>query len=207
MFTFDISEKRLNRFKEVASRRQTDLTVILENVHDLHNIGAVLRSCDAVGIDEIFIIDTDPRLLGRKLSDNKSSSTGINKWIKIHEFNSILSCITAVSEKYERIIGTALGEKSKSIHDFDYTSSTAFIFGNEKEGITPELQKHIDYNMIIPQFGFAQSLNISVACAVTLYEVLSQREQKGMYASKESSTILNRFRSIDEGKRLNKIKN
>ena len=207
MFTLDITDQRLDRFKEVASKRQLDLTVVLENVHDLHNIGAVLRSCDSVGIDEVYLIDTDPRLQGRKLAESKSSSTGINKWIKIHEFDSVDRCMEVVKNKYNRAIGTKLGVQSKSLHDYDYTLSTALVFGNEKDGITKDLVKHLDHNMVIPQFGFAQSLNISVACAVTLYEVMRQRLKKDMYIDKEAPEIVDRFRIIDETKRLNKAKN
>lgn len=205
MFRLDISEERLSKFNKVASLRQTDLTLILENVHDLHNIGAVLRSCDSIGIDEIYLIDTDPRLFGRKISDSKSSSTGISKWIRINEYDNIEDCIVEVRKKYNRIIGTKLDEDSKSVYDIDYTTSTAFVFGNEKDGITDGLTQYIDDNMVIPQHGFAQSLNISVACAVTLYEALRQRELKDMYKPKDAEAIVNRFRQIDESKRLNKI--
>ena len=205
MFRLDISESRLSKFKQVASHRQTDLTVVLENVHDLHNIGAVLRSCDSVGIDEIYLIDSDPRLTDRKISESKSSSTGIIKWIRINEYDSVEKCMMDVRSKYKTVIGTLLGDESKSLFDLDYTSSTALVFGNEKDGITEELAAHLDHNMIIPQFGFAQSLNISVACAVTLYEVLRQRMNQDMYGSGKNDEIVHRFRTIDEDKRLNKI--
>ncbi|MEE9373654.1 MAG: RNA methyltransferase [Saprospiraceae bacterium] len=205
MFSLDISESRLEKFKRVSSKRQTDLTVVLENVHDLHNIGAVLRSCDSVGIDEIYVIDTDSRLVGRKLIDNQSSSTGINKWITIHEYNDISKCITDLKKKYDLIIGTILDNTAKSIYSYNYLGKTAIVFGNEKDGITPDLQNHIEHYMVIPQVGFAQSLNISVACAVTLYEVYRQRDEKGFYKPKDADSILNRYRHIDENKRLNKI--
>ena len=205
-FFIDISENRKERFKDVASLRQLDLTVLLENVHDLHNIGAVLRSCDSVGIDEVYILDTDPRLIGRKITDNKSSSTGINKWMNIHRFDDMESCMDTIKSKYSRIIGTVLGKESISLYDFDYVGSTALVFGNEKEGITPQLQKFLDANMLIPQVGFAQSLNISVACAVTLYEVFRQRLSAGLYVPKEADNILKRYRQINEIGKLNKAK-
>lgn len=204
MFKLDISDKRLEKFESVASRRQLDLTVLLENVHDLHNIGAVLRSCDSIGIDEIYVLDTDPRLVGRKLNDNQSSSTGINKWIRIHQYTDMDKCMSDIKAKYEQVIGTVIKEDSKDLYAYDYTGSTVIVFGNEKEGITSELQKHLDHNMVIPQVGFAQSLNISVACAVTLYEVYRQRSSKNQYIGQDNADISSRYRMINETKKLHK---
>jgi len=205
MFNIDISENRKEKFIKVASLRQRNLTVVLENVHDLHNIGAVLRSCDSVGIDEVYIIDTDPRLIGRKLN-NKSSSTGINKWMVIHQFNDTPQCMKVIRSIYDQVIGTVLVENSKSLYDYDYTESMALVFGNEKEGISKELATYLDKNMIIPQVGFAQSLNISVACAVTLYEVYRQRAIAGKYTPSKAPNILLRYRQIHENKKLNKAR-
>ena len=205
-YKIDISEKRLERFEKISSLRQTDLTVVLENVHDPHNIGAILRSCDSIGIDEVYIIDTDPRLQGRSLQ-NKGSSTGINKWIKINYFTNIDECIHEVKSRFSYLVGTVIGNDSKSLYHLDYSKSTAFVFGNEKDGITDDLAKHLDQNMLIPQVGFAQSLNVSVACAVTLYEAMRQRLKTNNYEKKSQPEVLQRFINADQTKRLNKINN
>lgn len=201
-----LTEKRILKLKEVSSYRQTDLTVILENVHDPHNIGAVLRSCDSVGIDEIFILYTEDRLKKRGLQKSDSSSTGINQWIQIHYYTDLDSCIADVRSKYKKILGTNLKEDSNSLYDLDLTDSVALAYGNEKDGLSEEFIAIIDGNFIIPQVGFAQSLNISVACAVSLYETFRQRNNKGKYQSKDQSAIYNRFVELHKAKRTKKSK-
>jgi len=202
----EISENRLEKFKRVSGLRQLDLTVVLENVHDPHNIGAILRSCDSIGIDEIFIIDTDPRLQGR-IIENHGSSTGISKWMKIKYFTEIEACIKEVKKRFDLIVGTVIKPNSHDLYDLDYSGSTAFVFGNEKDGITDELSNYIDKNILIPQVGFAQSLNVSVACAVTLYEAKRQRLKKNMYQENANDEIMQRFIDTDQKKRLNKARN
>lgn len=179
-----MTPERQKRFIDVLSKRQGDLTVILENVHDPHNIYAVMRTCDAIGIGEIYILYTKPThaLIGRK------SSGSARKWIKENYFMDRAACFEAVKSRYDRVIGTHLGEASEEIYDLDLSQSTAFLFGNEKDGVTQESLALCDGNMHIPQFGMIKSLNISVACAVTLYEALRQRKEHGSYnrSGKES---------------------
>ncbi len=169
------TEERIRTFKNHIANSQNDLTVLLENVHDKHNIGAVIRSCDAVGIREIYILYTDPRLQKRYEEVGISSSTGVVKWIKIHYYEDLTACILALRNKYERIIGTHLNSEATSLYTLDFNVSSVIAFGNEHEGLTKDVLSHCDTNMIIPQFGMVQSLNISVACAVTLFEACRQR--------------------------------
>ncbi len=174
-----LTEQRERRFREVAARRQRDLTVVLENVHDPHNIGAVMRTCDAVGIGEIFIIYTEEGLKARGIG--KSSSSGTKKWVKVNYFENIGECLEDVKKKYKNIFATHLGEKSVDMHDLKLAEPMALLFGNEHDGVSQEALSLCDGNFIIPQFGMVQSLNISVACAVTLYEALRQRKLTGKY--------------------------
>ncbi len=175
-----ISEKRLEKFARVAALRQ-DMTVILENVHDRHNIGAVLRSCDAVGIQELFILYTEKRLQERHLDEVKSTSTGVRKWMDVHFFTEIEPCFKEVRERYDLVLGTHLAEDSKDLYTLDLTKKVALLFGNEHEGISSEALTHCDGNFTIPQFGMVGSLNISVACAVTIYEAARQRKAADLY--------------------------
>lgn len=166
----------------VAAFRQK-MTVVLENVHDPHNIGAVLRTCDAVGIQEVFIIYTDERLDAQRLNNIKVSSTGVRKWMDIHIFHSVEECMNRVTQHYDYMVATHLDAESKSLYSLDLSKSFALLLGNEHEGLTPEILTYADVNIVIPQFGMVQSLNISVACAVILYEASRQRQSNDMYQS------------------------
>jgi len=99
-----MKEERLNRIKSVVAKRQLDLTVILENVHDPHNIGAVLRTCDSVGIPEIFVLNPNPDLYSDKLEVGGKSTSGSRTWVDIHFYTNIGSCFQKVKEKYFQII-------------------------------------------------------------------------------------------------------
>jgi len=175
-----ITEHREQRFKKVIAKRQLNLTVILENVHDPHNIGAVLRSCDAVGLHEVYIIYTERRLQDRGVIGHNSSS-GSLKWVQLRYFENVKKCMDLVKSKYDKIYATHLNGDSKDLYELDFTESTALLFGNEHDGVSTESLSYCDGNFTIPQHGMVQSLNISVACAVTLFEAQRQRKLKGAY--------------------------
>lgn len=183
-----ITEKRHERLKEVVEKRQQGLTVILENIHDPHNLGAVLRTCDSVGIHEVYALYTveSPDKL-KVLAGNRTSS-GARKWVDIHVFTDTQACFEAVRTKYDRIYGTHLSSESVSVYDLDFTQNIALVFGNEHRGMSQEALDLVDGNFIIPQVGMTRSLNISVACAVTLYEGMRQRLVADMYAVPDMDT-------------------
>lgn len=173
-----MTPERTEKLTRVLSARQTDLTVVLENVFDPHNISAVMRTCDAVGIPEIFILNTKiPR--HKKFGARSSSSAA--KWLTVHQFDNAEACFAAVRLRYERILTTHLGESSVGLYQLDLTRPTALVFGNEHSGVSEEIRSLADGNFLIPQVGIIQSLNISVACAVSLYEAYRQKEQAGHY--------------------------
>lgn len=177
-----INPERAKKFKRVANQRQ-NLTLILENIHDSHNIGAVLRSADSVGLKEIFLVYTDP-VLQKKTKNTllgKRTSGGARKWVDVYEYFSIEECFEHVRKNYDLILSTHLGEESKSLHELDLTQRVALLFGNERDGVSKEALAKSDGNFNIPQVGMAESLNISVAAAVTLYEALRQRKAAGFY--------------------------
>ena len=154
---------------------------MLENVHDPHNIGAVLRTCDAVGIHNIYILYTEEKLQNRGIDIGKKSAAGAKKWLNIHYFTSLKECFAVINSKYKRVYGTVIGDQSKDLYAVDFTDSCAIVFGNEHDGISPQAQNYLTDSIVIPQFGFVKSLNISVACAISLFEVLRQRRIKGLY--------------------------
>jgi tRNA (guanosine-2'-O-)-methyltransferase len=173
-----ITSQRLNRMRTVLQRRQPDLTVVLENVHDPHNISAVLRSCDAVGINRVHLVYTyeeEPQL-------SKGVSASALKWLEIERHASIESCYDRLRQDGFRILATALRDDCLDLHEIDLTEPVAFVFGNEMRGCTDAAVDAADGTMLIPMMGMVRSLNISVACAVTLYEALRQRRATGGYA-------------------------
>lgn len=179
-----MTEARRKRFEEVLSKRQTDLTVVLENVFDPHNISAIMRNCDAVGVAEIFVLNT--KLPLHKEWGFKSSRSAL-KWVEVHQFTDIDACMYAVKQKYKRVLSTHLSAQAVSLFQQDLTEPVAVVFGNEQHGISDELLQWSDGNIIIPQVGMLHSLNISVACAVVLYETLRQRTEAGHYAKQKLS--------------------
>ncbi len=190
-----MNPSRIEKVNRVVAQRQLDLCVVLENVYDDHNIGAVLRSCDAVGIQQLYILNTFADNKKKYIKVGKRTSAGTRKYLNVSYFNDPELCFKEIKERYKRILGTGLGKDSVSLYDLDLTESAAFVFGNEKTGITPKTQQFIDFNFNIPQMGMAQSLNISVACAVSLYECYRQRQIKGYYnkAVGEEKEVLLQF--------------
>lgn len=178
-YFYTMTPERQERIKNVLNYRQPDLTVVLENVHDPHNISAVMRTCDAVGIQELYILNT---VIARHDKFGKKSSASAAGWLTIHHFDNTETCIKAIRSKYSKIYATHLGEQAHSLYELDLTEPVALVFGNEHAGVTAECLQHCDGNFIIPQVGMVRSLNISVACAVSLYEAYRQREKAGFYS-------------------------
>lgn len=176
-----MNASREQKIRSVIRQSQPDLTVVLENIFDPLNISAVLRSCDAVGVREVFVVYTKAYLDKRGLVLGKKTSGGAFKWIDVYFFDSVEECFRRVRERYGRILATHLGEESRSLYELDLAQPTALLFGNEDEGVSAEALALADGNFTIPQAGFAESLNISVACAVTLFEARRQRESQGFY--------------------------
>ena len=177
----DMTPERYNKLTAVLNKRQPDLTVVLENVFDPHNISAVMRTCDAVGVQEIFILNT--RIPRHKKWGARSSSSAA-KWLTIHQFEDAAACMKVVRSRYARILATHLSSDALSLYEINFTAPVALVFGNEHGGITDEIRALCDGNFIIPQSGIIQSLNISVACAVSLYEAYRQKNMAGHYSTR-----------------------
>ncbi len=173
-----MNPERTEKLLRVLHNRQTDLAVVMENVHDPHNISAVMRTCDAVGIQDIFVLMS--RMPTHKRFGPKSSSSAA-KWLTIHQFTDPVACFAELRKRYDRILTTHLGSDSIGLYDIDFTKSIALVFGNEHDGVSEEIRNMADGNFIIPQMGIIQSLNISVACAVSIYEAMRQKTVAGHY--------------------------
>lgn len=173
-----MTPERTAALSKALAKRQQDITIVLENVFDPHNISAVMRTCDAVGIQEIFILNSK---IPRHKKWGFKSSSGAKKWLTVHEFEQFESCIEALRKRYDRIVTTHLSDDAVNLYQVDFTQSIALVFGNEHGGVSQEMVAAADGNFIIPQVGIIKSLNISVACAVTLYEAYRQKTLAGHY--------------------------
>lgn len=175
------TEKRLEKISRVVKSRQHSLTVVMENIHDPHNVSAIFRTCDAVGISKVslvYTIESFPRI-------GKKSSASAFKWVDKEKYKSIEDCYAELRNNGYKIFASSLTEKSKNLYELDLTQKTAIVVGNEHRGVSETAAKLADEVFLIPQFGMVQSLNVSVATAVILYEALRQRLQKGMYDKSE----------------------
>lgn len=172
--------RRQERVESVLSRRQPTLAVVLEDVHDPHNASAVLRSCDAVGVLDVHLVyvNEDPP----RKSFGRSTSASAAKWIRLHFHDSIEDCFAQLREQGFMIAATALEPDSRDFYSLDLTEPTALVFGNEMRGVSQEAIDGADCTVYIPMQGMVESLNISVSCAVTLYEAMRQRRDAGMFA-------------------------
>ncbi|WP_143305292.1 TrmH family RNA methyltransferase [Chitinophaga vietnamensis] len=173
-----MTPERRERLLSVLNKRQGNLTVVLENVQDPHNISAVMRTCDAVGIQEIYVLNT---MIPRHKKWGARSSSSAAKWLTIHQYDNTAACFAELRKKYSRIVTTHLAHDAVSLYDIDFTGAVALVFGNEHEGVSEEARTLADGNFIIPQMGIIKSLNISVACAVSIYEAMRQKTLAGHY--------------------------
>lgn len=171
------TEKRLEKITRVIKSRQQSLTVVMENIHDPHNVSAIFRTCDAVGIPKVNLVynfESFPRI-------GKKSSASAFKWVDKEKYKSIEECYADLRKDGFKIFASSLTDNSKNLYDLDLTQKVAIVVGNEHRGVSDTSAKLADEVFLIPQFGMVQSLNVSVATAVILYEAMRQRINKGMY--------------------------
>ncbi len=173
-----MTPERYQRLTSVLNKRQDNITIVLENVFDPHNISAVMRTADAVGLQDIYILNT--RIPRHKKWGAKSSSSAA-KWLTIHQYTDAAACFSSLRSRYSKILTTHLSSDAVGLHEINMTEPIALVFGNEHSGVSDEIRALADGNFIIPQVGIIKSLNISVACAVTLYEAYRQKSLAGHY--------------------------
>jgi tRNA (guanosine-2'-O-)-methyltransferase len=173
-----MTPERSDKLLRVLQKRQSGLAVVMENIDDPRNVTAVMRTCDAVGIQDVYILRNQP---ARQKKWSFKSGTSAAKWLSIHHFTDTTECITHLQQLYSNILTTHLSTEAVSLYELDLTKPTAIVFGNERFGVSEEMRKASTGNFLIPQVGIIQSLNISVACAVTIYEAFRQRSEAGMY--------------------------
>ena len=172
-----ITEHRAERIRDVLSRRQTDLTLVVNNIHDPHNVSAILRSCDAFGIHRIHLLYTDTAFpaLGKK------SSASAKKWVETVRHSNAAAMAASLKGQGYSLVATSFSETARPLHEWDLTRKTAIILGNEHRGVDEDLAPYVDGSLYISMMGMVQSLNVSVAAAVILYEGFRQLHAAGRY--------------------------
>jgi len=179
-----ISPERAAKLGRALAQRQPTLTVVFENVHDPHNVSAVIRSCDAVGVLEAHGVyhgkQTFPTL-------GEKSSASARKWVDVTLHSAIEPCYAHLRQQGFAIYTTHMDSSAVSLYELDLTKPVALVFGNEHAGVSNEARALADRNFLIPMMGVVQSLNISVACAVSLFEAMRQRTLAGMYSASQMS--------------------
>jgi tRNA (guanosine-2'-O-)-methyltransferase len=170
------SARRLEKIARVLAHRQPGLTVVMENIHDPHNVSAIFRTCDAAGVmnvELLYTVEKFPRI-------GKKSSSSANKWVDHRRHRSVEECFALLRGEGMRILATRPGSGARALYDLDLTRPTAFIFGNEHRGVSEEAARQADECIQIPMLGMIESLNVSVAAGVCLYEALRQRLAAGL---------------------------
>lgn len=177
------TSRRIKKVKRLLSLRQPDLRVVLEGVTIAHNASAVMRTCDAAGVLHVDIISPSPELL----TINRAISTRAEKWVETRVHATVGECLLPLKEKGYKVAVTHLGKEALPYTELDYAQPMALVFGNESEGVSPEALALTDYKIKIPMLGMVQSLNLSVAVGIILYEALKQRWTKGFYKQRRLS--------------------
>ncbi|SRR5690554_6879748 len=158
-----ITPERRQRFIEVLQNRTKHFTVAVEDVYQLHNTSAVMRSCEVFGVQELHVIE---ERFSKRI--DKQIAMGAQKWVDIFKHQDSMSCMEALREKGYRIIATTPHNDSVLLEDFDISTPAAIFFGTEKTGLSEQVMKHADGYLKIPMVGFTESLNISVSAAIIL---------------------------------------
>jgi tRNA (guanosine-2'-O-)-methyltransferase len=187
------SPTRADKIDKTLERRQPTLAIVLENIHDPHNFNAILRSADATGVIRVimlYYIEKSPRLA-------HTTSSGAYKWVDIEKYDSVTSCFKKLKEDGFRILATKLDAEAKPLYAHDLTQPTAIVLGNEHRGISHEAQTLADELLYIPMMGMSESVNVSVASAVCLFEAMRQRMEKGMYDTPQLSPEALRSKKLE----------
>ena len=167
-----LTDHRKQRFHNVLQQRTKHFTVATEDVYQLHNTSAVMRSCDVFGIQEINIVEER----NSKQIDNEIAM-GAQKWVDLNRFNTVKDCLFSLKEKGYQIVATTPHTDDCLLHEFDVTKKSCFFFGRETEGLSKEVLDQADVYLKIPMVGFTESLNISVSAAIILQHVTTKLKQ------------------------------
>lgn len=201
-----MTEERDALFQKIIAERTRKLTVVVENVYQPHNASAVLRSCDCFGVQDVHIIEND-----NQWEVSEGVAMGASKWLTVNRYNQLSNntkpCLQQLKENGYRIVATTPHRNDYVLSDLPLDGKVALVFGTEVSGISPEVHELTDDYVRIPMYGFTESFNISVAAALTLYELtdrIRKEEEDWRLGEQERIELLIQWasRSIRDGERL-----
>ncbi|QYA26776.1 RNA methyltransferase [Gramella sp. MT6] len=170
-----LTPRRKSLFEKVLAERTDHLTVVAQDVYQLHNTSAVVRSCDVFGIQNIHVIEEKiPRRIDKEIA------MGAQKWVDINRYNSAKDCVKKLRTEGYRIVATSPHDDSQLLEDFDISTPAALFFGTEKDGLSEEIMREADTTIKIPMVGFTESLNISVSAAIILQSLTSKLKRSNV---------------------------
>lgn len=167
-----LTDNRKEKFLKVLENRTNHFTIAVEDIFQMHNTSAVMRSCEVFGIQELNVIE---ERYGKSI--DKEIAMGAQKWVDINTFDSVTSCLDAVKAKGYQIIATTPHENDCLMEDFDITKPSALFFGTERDGLSEEILQRADGFLKIPMVGFTESLNISVSAAIIIQNLTNRLRQ------------------------------
>jgi len=188
-----MTPERLQRINTMLDKRQPDLTVCMEGVHKTNNLAAVVRTCDAIGVSDVHAV-----WKSEEAEVRGGSAAGSQNWIDVHNYHQTTEAIATLKAQGMQVLVTNLSDSAVDYREIDYTKPTAIILGQEKFGASKAALALADQDIVIPMVGMVQSLNVSVACSVVLYEAQRQRQMAGMYDKPRLSNE-RRQRTLFEG--------
>ncbi len=171
-----ISPERFQKIHDMLRHRQPDLTVVMDNVNKAHNLSAIIRSCEGVGIGEIHAVS-----YRKSIYTEQNAAAGTSKWITMNLYPDVESAFQKLTTSGMQILVATNNVEYQDFRNIDYTLPTALVVGAEWDGVSEEAIKGADITISIPMLGMGESLNVSVATAVVLFEAQRQRSLKGMY--------------------------
>lgn len=171
-----MTPERCARLDAVLAMRQPDLTVFAENLHKPRNFSAMVRNCDAVGINAMHVLTDD-----EDVRNHWNTSQGAEKWMRIQTHSNAEDACTHLKANGFQLVAAHLSAAATDYRDVDYTRPTALVLGTELFGVSDITLSYVDEQISIPMMGVSQSLNVSVACAIVLYEAQQQRQAAGLY--------------------------
>lgn len=171
-----MTPERLEKIRAVLNRRQADLTVINDEVHKGRNLAAIMRTCDAVGIDHMHVVE--PKDGYRSY---RGTASGSNKWVEVSTYHSVTDAIVEVKSKGMKVVAAHLDDRAVDYRSIDYSQPTALLMGMERAGVSEEALALADETVVVPMMGMVESFNVSVAAAIILSEAQRQRDAAGMY--------------------------
>ena len=170
-----LTESRKKKFLKILESRTNHFTIAMEDVFQLHNTSAVMRSCEVFGIQELNVVE---QKFGKRI--DTEIAMGAQKWVDVNRFNTIQNCIDTMKEKGYQIIATTPHNDSCMLHEFDITKRSAIFFGTERDGLSQEVIDQADGYLKIPMVGFTESLNISVSAAIIIQDITNRLRQSNL---------------------------